>query len=63
MGVGAYVGVGMVLMDSLRIEFNLRNFSCGHYDYKPFSYTGKAPALEESTRRAFAFEIALALKL
>ncbi len=63
LGLGAYAGVGMTLNENLRIEFNLRSVATGHYDYHPFTYTGKPAFLEEKTRQAVAFEIALALKL
>ncbi|WP_285571559.1 hypothetical protein, partial [Geothrix limicola] len=62
-GLGAFVGVGLPLNDDLRIEFNLRSVSTGHYDYHPFTYTGAPAVLEEKSRQAVVFEIALALKL
>jgi len=60
-GVGAFVGVGMALMKDLRVEFNVRDVATGHYDYQPFTYTGRPATLQETTVHAPIFEIALAL--
>jgi len=63
LGLGAFLGVGVSLNENLRIEFNFRSIATGHYDYHPFTYTGQPAFMEEKTRHAVAFEIALALKL
>ncbi|BDU71585.1 hypothetical protein [Mesoterricola silvestris] len=63
LAVGAHVGAGVALTRDFRLELTLRNIGTHHFDYRPFTYTGKAPFLEESTRRGFVFELALAFRI
>lgn len=63
LGVGLLAGVGVPLSENFRLEFTVRNIGTTHFDYKPFTYTGKAAVLEESTHRGFVFEFGLALKI
>jgi hypothetical protein len=61
--VGAHVGAGVPLAKDFKLELTLRNIGVQHFDYRPFTYTGKAPVLEEGTRRGFVFELALAFRI
>jgi len=61
--LGLHAGVGVALTQDVRLELALRNIGMNHFDYKPFTYTGKAPVLEESTRRGFVFELSLAFRI
>jgi hypothetical protein len=62
-GIGAFVGVGTTLIDNVRLELNMRTNSYTHYDYRPFTYTGRPAALESSQRMGLVFEVALAMTI
>lgn len=62
-GVGLLAGVGVPLSEYLKFEFTIRNIGTTHFDYKPFTYTGRTPVLTESTHRGFVFEFGLAVKI
>lgn len=63
LSVGAHAGLGVALTQDFKLELTLRNVGMNHFDYKPFTYTGKTPVVEESTRRGFVFELALAFRI
>ncbi len=63
LAVGAHAGLGVALTQDFKLELTVRNIGMNHFEYKPFTYTGKTPVLEESTRRGFVFELALAFRI
>ncbi len=63
LGIGFLGGVGVPLGENFKVEFTLRNLGFTHLDYRPFTYTGKPAALDESSKRGFTFEIGLSLKI
>jgi hypothetical protein len=60
---GFFVGVKYSFDKEKGLEFNIRNIGAAHYDFTPFTYTGKAARLDSSTSRGFVFEIALSVKI
>lgn len=62
-GLGLLAGVGVPVKDYCDLEFRVRNLAYTHFDYRPFTYTGSAPVLAETTRRGFVFEIAVSVNL
>jgi len=62
-GLGLLAGVGVPFSNDFKFEFTVRNIGVPHIDYKPFTYTGKAPELLESTHRGFVFEFAIVVKI
>jgi hypothetical protein len=63
MGLGAFAGVSTRLNDEIRLEFNLRSVGYTQLKYMPFTYTGQAATTLETTRRGFALEVSLGMKL
>jgi len=63
LSVGLLAGVGVPLGENFKFEFRVRNLGFTHFDYRPFTYTGTTPVLNESTHRGFVFELSLSLAL
>jgi opacity protein-like surface antigen len=63
LGAGLLAGVGVPISENLTFEFTIRNIGTTHFDYKPFTYTGRPSVLTESTHRGFVFEFGLAVKI
>lgn len=63
LNLGAYAGATLVLTPNHKLELNLRNIGYTHREYTPFTYSGKAAGMSESTHRGWALEIGLAMKI